>query len=108
MDRKFVAERPNTLWVADVTYVPTGEGFLYLAVVLDVFSRLIVGWAVSDRLKSELVMAAKDAYLRSQSALGRDTEVAAFDLVVLELFVRSVVIRHDSPAQTLTNPFRQA
>lgn len=58
VDRNFVADQPNALWVADVTYVPTAEGFLYLAVVLDVFSRLIVGWAMTARLRSELVQAA--------------------------------------------------
>jgi putative transposase len=42
----FSAAAPNVLWVADATYIPTGEGFLYLAVVLDVFSRRIVGWAM--------------------------------------------------------------
>jgi putative transposase len=58
VERNFVAERPDELWVADVTYVPTLEGFLYLAIVLDVFSRLIVGWAMADRLGSQLVLAA--------------------------------------------------
>jgi putative transposase len=58
VDRNFVADRPDSLWVADVTYVPTEEGFLYLAIVLDVFSRLIVGWAMADRLRSQLVQAA--------------------------------------------------
>jgi transposase InsO family protein len=43
VQRHFVADAPNRLWVADATYVPTAEGFLYLAVVLDVFSRRIVG-----------------------------------------------------------------
>jgi putative transposase len=55
VDRQFLADRPDALWVADVTYVPTAEGFLYLAVVLDVFSRLIVGWAMAERLSSQLV-----------------------------------------------------
>ena len=58
VERHFLAERPDALWVADVTYVPTAEGFLYLALVLDVFSRLIVGWAMADRLRSELVQQA--------------------------------------------------
>jgi len=58
VDRNFVAARPDALWVADVTYVATAEGFLYLAIVLDVFSRLIVGWAMADRLRSGLVLAA--------------------------------------------------
>ena len=58
VDRNFVADRPDALWVADVTYIRTGEGFVFLAMVLDVFSRLIVGWAMSDRLQSQLVLAA--------------------------------------------------
>src|SRR6267143_1575875 len=45
VERNFTANRPNQLWVADITYVPTAAGFLYLAVVLDAFSRRIVGWA---------------------------------------------------------------
>jgi putative transposase len=52
------ATMPNQLWVADVTYVPTGEGWLYLAGVLDLFSRQIVGWAMSDRNDTALVLAA--------------------------------------------------
>ena len=60
VDRRFLADRPDALWVADVTYVPTAEGFLYLAIVLDVFSRLIVGWAMDARLGSQLVLKALD------------------------------------------------
>ncbi|RZF23381.1 IS3 family transposase, partial [Paraburkholderia sp. UYCP14C] len=52
--RHFSADAPNVLWVADATYIPTGEGFLYLAVVLDVFSRRIVGWAMSNHLYTDL------------------------------------------------------
>lgn len=58
VERRFVADRLDALWVADVTYVLTAEGFLYLAIVLDVFSRLVVGWAMADRLASELVLQA--------------------------------------------------
>jgi putative transposase len=58
VDRKFVATAPNQLWVADITYVPTWEGFLYLAVVLDVFSRRIVGWSMAKHLRAELVIEA--------------------------------------------------
>jgi putative transposase len=58
--RTFTAERPNQLWVADVTYIPTWTGFLYLAVVLDVFSRRIVGWAMANHLRADLVLAALD------------------------------------------------
>ena len=56
VDRNFYAEEPNTLWVADITYVPTWAGFLYLAVVLDAFSRRIVGWAMGHDLKAQLVL----------------------------------------------------
>jgi transposase InsO family protein len=60
VQREFAADRPDVLWVADITYVPTGSGFLYLAVVLDVFSRRVVGWAMAGHLRTELVLAALD------------------------------------------------
>jgi putative transposase len=55
LDRDFSAEAPNKRWVADITYVPTWSGFLFLAVVLDVFSRKIVGWSMSANQNTELV-----------------------------------------------------
>jgi putative transposase len=58
VERNFTADRPNQLWVADITYIPTAAGFLYLAVVLDAFSRRIVGWAMETHLRTELVLAA--------------------------------------------------
>jgi len=58
VERNFVAPAPNCLWVADITYIPTWAGFLYLAVVLDAFSRKIVGWAMETHLRTELVLAA--------------------------------------------------
>jgi putative transposase len=67
VDRKFVADRPNALWVADITYVPTGTGFLYLAVVLDVWSRKIVGWAMASHLRTVLVTAALDRAIEQRS-----------------------------------------
>lgn len=51
---------PDQLWVADITYVPTMSGFLYLAVVLDVFSRRIVGWSMQNHLRTELIVSALD------------------------------------------------
>jgi putative transposase len=60
VDRTFVASGPNQLWVADITYIPTRAGFLYLAVVLDVWSRRIVGWAMANHLRTELVLDALD------------------------------------------------
>lgn len=56
VDRKFTAAAPNRLWVADITYVPTYAGFLFLAVVLDAFSRRIVGWATSSNMRTQLVL----------------------------------------------------
>jgi putative transposase len=58
VDRNFVASKPNELWVADITFVPTGSGFLYLAVVLDAWSRKIVGWSMANHLRAELVLGA--------------------------------------------------
>jgi putative transposase len=58
VQRHFTSDRPNALWLADVTYVPTEEGWLYLAAVLDVFSRYVVGWAMDARLNSQLVLTA--------------------------------------------------
>ena len=55
VERKFVAAAPDRLWVADITYIPTWAGFLFLAVVLDVFSRRIVGWAMANHLRTELI-----------------------------------------------------
>ena len=58
VEREFSADRPNALWLADVSYIDTLEGILYLAAVLDVFSRMIVGWAMEARLGSQLVLKA--------------------------------------------------
>ena len=56
VDRKFTADKPNQLWVADITFVPTASGFLYLAVVMDAWSRKIVGWAMANHIRAELVV----------------------------------------------------
>ena len=58
VDRRFSREGPNRLWVADITYLPTWEGWLYLAAVQDAFSRRIVGWAMAEHMRSELVVEA--------------------------------------------------
>jgi len=58
VDRQFYAERPDRLWVADITFIPTWTGFLYLAMVLDVYSRRVVGWAMETHLRTELILAA--------------------------------------------------
>lgn len=56
VNRQFTAERPDQLWVADITYVATWSGFIYVAVVVDVFSRRIVGWRVLKSLQTDLVL----------------------------------------------------
>ena len=58
VQRQFAATAPNQLWVADITYIPTWAGMLYLAVVLDVWSRRVIGWALETHLQTALVMAA--------------------------------------------------
>jgi putative transposase len=58
VDRQFTVSGPDRLWVADITYVPTWTGFLYLAVVLDAWSRRVVGWAMETHLRTGLVLAA--------------------------------------------------
>src|SRR3990172_10056840 len=64
--RDFTAPGPNHLWVADITYIPTGAGFLYLAVVLDVWSRRVIGWAMETHLRTELVLQALNMALHQR------------------------------------------
>jgi putative transposase len=66
VQRAFSADAPNKLWVADITYIPTNAGFTFLAVVLDVFSRRIVGWALASHLRTELVLQALEMALKSR------------------------------------------
>ena len=70
VDRHFAAEGPDRLWVADITYIPTWAGFLYLAGVLDVWSRRIVGWAIEPHLKTELVLSALNMALMQRRPQG--------------------------------------
>ena len=66
IERNFVAAAPNQVWLADITYIPTGEGWLYLAAVMDLFSRKIVGWAMRDHLRTELASSALAMAIRRQ------------------------------------------
>ena len=61
MERNFTAEAPDRLWVADITYVHTWEGWLYLSFVLDTYSRRVVGWSMANNLRTELVLDAVNA-----------------------------------------------
>src|SRR3569623_328207 len=66
VDRDFSRSGPNPLWVADITYIPTWSGFAFLAVVLDAWSRRIVGWAMSTAMHSELVVRALEKAVRER------------------------------------------
>jgi transposase InsO family protein len=70
VQRNFKADRPNQLWVADITYVATWAGFVYVAFVTDVFSRKIVGWRVSKSLRSDLALDALEQALHARPKLG--------------------------------------
>jgi putative transposase len=70
VERRFTAAGPNRLWVADITYVPTAAGFLYLAVVVDVFSRRVVGWSMATDLRTRLVLDALDMALAQRKPHG--------------------------------------
>lgn len=64
LNRQFEAEAPNEKWTADITYIPTGKGWLYLAAVLDLYSRRVVGWAMANTMTQELPLTALDMALR--------------------------------------------
>ncbi len=64
---KFEAEGPKKIWTSDITYIRTSEGWLYLAVVLDIYTRRIIGWALSERITSEIVTAALGMAIRHQN-----------------------------------------
>jgi transposase InsO family protein len=72
VDRRFVATRPNQLWVSDFTYVATWAGFVYVAFVIDVFARRIVGWRVSSSLRTDFVLDALEQaiYARCDATVG--------------------------------------
>ena len=65
INRRFKTDRPNKVWLSDITYIRTREGWLYLSAVLDLYNRQIIGWSMEDRLTQNLVLQA------FQQALGR-------------------------------------
>jgi len=67
LDRNFTAKRPNQKWAADITYIPTKQGWLYLAVVMDLFSRRIVGWSMSENIDSKLVQSAMEMAIQHRN-----------------------------------------
>jgi transposase InsO family protein len=66
LERDFSPEKPNSTWATDITYVWTGEGWLYLAVVLDLFSRMVVGWSMSEHIDTKLVLGALEMALQGR------------------------------------------
>ena len=74
VERDFSAKRPNQLWVSDLTYVATWRGFVYVAFVIDAFSRRIVGWRVSNSLKSDLALDALEQALSERIETGQNQQ----------------------------------
>lgn len=72
VNRHFHADAPDQLWVADMTYIPTWTGFLYLAVVVDAFSRKVVGWSMGEQMTADLVVAALNMALHMRRPETRD------------------------------------
>lgn len=68
LNREFKTLEPDRVWVADMTYIWTGEGWLYLAVIIDLFSRRVVGWSMANHMRTELVLTALDAALGQRNA----------------------------------------
>lgn len=88
VERNFSAPAPNRLWVADLTYVKTHSGFCYVAFVVDVFSRFIVGWQVSKSLRSDLAIDALEMAICSRRAGGLDGLIHHSDRGVQFLSIR--------------------
>ena len=89
VERDFTATRPNELWVSDLTYVATWRGFVYVAFVIDVFSRRIVGWRVSSSLKSDLALDALEQAICEREEAAEDRLVHHSDRGTQSRFNRS-------------------
>jgi len=88
VDRDFSAPGPNRLWVADLTYVKTHAGFVYVAFVVDVFSRFVVGWQVSTSLRSDLALDALEMAIHSRQVDASDGLIHHSDRGVQFLSIR--------------------
>jgi transposase InsO family protein len=82
VDRQFVASTPNRLWVADLTYVKTHSGWVYVAFIIDVFSCFIVGWQISTSLRSDLAIDALEMAIYSRNGYHANVSES---LAVLEM-----------------------
>ena len=96
VDRNFYAEKPNDLWVADITYIPTWVGFLFLAVVLDAFSRRVVGWAMGTTQRIQLVLDAVNmaiAQPRPQDVIHHSDQGSQYTSVAFGLRCKETGVR---------------
>ena len=94
LERQFIVEEPDEVWVSDITYIPTAQGWLYLCVFIDLCSRFVVGWSMADNMKAELVL---DAFRMGVARRGRAPVVAHSDRgsqYASDLF-RSELQKHD-------------
>jgi transposase InsO family protein len=114
LKRDFTAPAPNRKWLADITYIDTDEGFLYLASIEDVFSRRIVGWSMAEHLATSLVTAALHMALYSrqpdQSLLhhsDRGSQYASFDYQHL-LAQRHITVSMSRPANCYDNAMKES
>ena len=88
VQRQFTADRPNKLWVSDFTYVSTWQGFVYVAFVIDVFARRIVGWRASSSARTDFVLDALEQALYARKPVGPDRLVHHSDRGVQYLSIR--------------------
>ncbi len=96
VERDFVAAGPDRLWVADITYIPTWAGFLYLAVVLDAWSRRVVGWSMATHLRSELVLEALNMALwqrRPEAVVHHSDQGTQYTSIAFGLRCKEVGVR---------------
>jgi transposase InsO family protein len=106
LQRQFTASAPNRVWLADLTYIRTDEGWMYLAVVLDLFSRKVVGWAMADHMRSELTLAALRMAIARQrpqpgliahSDRGSQYAAAAYRTALADIGARQSMSRKGDP-----------
>ena len=95
VDRDFAAQTADELWIADITYIPTWAGFLCLAVVIDAWSRRVVGWAMASHLRTELVLDALNMALAQRHP---EDEIVA----LVELGLDGVDSLIDDPKEAVT------
>ena len=89
LEHDFTADQPNQKWAGDISYTWTREGWLYLAVILDLYSRRVIGWAVSDRMKRDLAIRALKMAMRHKYATGPGgpTALSAPKIVIIAVSI---------------------